>query len=62
MEYGFKYLGGDGLDLLGYTDSDLVGSVVYRKSTSRCFFNLGSLIITWFIKKNTFVALSSTKA
>jgi hypothetical protein len=27
-----------------------------RKSTSRCFFNLGSTMITWFSRKETFVA------
>jgi hypothetical protein len=34
MEYGLRYLGGDGVELQGYTDSDWEGSAVDRKSTS----------------------------
>jgi hypothetical protein len=62
MEYGLRYLGGDGVELQGYTDSDWAGSAVDRKSTSRCCFSLGSTVITWFSRKHTSVALSSTEA
>jgi hypothetical protein len=59
MEYGLRYLGGDGVELQGYTDSDWEGSAVDKKSTSGCCFNLGSTMITWFNRKKTSVALSS---
>jgi hypothetical protein len=62
MEYGLRYLGGDGVRLQGYTDSDWAGSEADRKSTSGCCFNLGSTVITWFSRKQTSVALSSTEA
>jgi hypothetical protein len=62
MEYGLRYLGGDGVRLQGYSDSDWAGSAVDRKSTSGCCFNLGSTMITWFNRKHTSVALSSTEA
>jgi hypothetical protein len=62
MEYGLRYLGGDGVELQGYTDSDWAGSAVDRKSTSGCCFSLGSTMITWFNRKQTSVALSSVEA
>jgi hypothetical protein len=63
MDYGLRYLGGDGVELQGYTKSDWAGSVVERKRTSKCCFRLGSTIgssisepkrkhlHTWDIKK-----------
>jgi len=51
MEYGLRYLGGDGVRLQGYSDSDCAGCVVDRKSTSGCYFSLASTVITWFNRK-----------
>jgi hypothetical protein len=42
MEYGLKYLGGDGVRLQRYIDLDWAGSEADRKSTLGCCFNLGS--------------------
>jgi hypothetical protein len=53
MEYGLRYIGGYGVDLQRYTDSDWVGSVIDRKNTLGCCFNLGSTVITWFNRKHT---------
>jgi hypothetical protein len=61
MEYGLRYLG-DEVKLQGYIDSDWASSVVDRKSTLGCFFSLGSMMISWFSRKQTSVALSSTEA
>jgi hypothetical protein len=47
--------------LQGYTDSDWVGSVVDRKSTFGCYFTLGSTMVSWCIKKQTYLALSTTE-
>jgi hypothetical protein len=59
VEYGSRYLGGDGVELQGYSDSDWEGSAVDRKSTLGCCINLGSTVITWFNRKQTSVALFS---
>ncbi|XP_059068493.1 uncharacterized mitochondrial protein AtMg00810-like [Cryptomeria japonica] len=59
--YGLKYKEVD-LNLYGYTNSDWAGSVVDRKSTSRCCFSLGSAMISWFSRKQSSVAQSSTEA
>jgi hypothetical protein len=54
MEYGLRYLGDGEVKLQGYTDSDWAGSATDRKSTSGCCFSLGSTMISWFNKKQTF--------
>jgi hypothetical protein len=60
--YGLRYLGGDGVRLQGYSNSDWAGSDTDRKSTSGCCFSLGSVVISWFNRKQTSVALSSVEA
>jgi hypothetical protein len=60
--YGLRYVSGGEVRLQGYTDSDWAGSAVDRKSTSGCCFSLGSTMISWFSRKQTFVALSTTEA
>ena len=62
VDYGLKYESNQKSNLEGYVDSDWVGSAIDRKSTSRCCFSLGSDMISWFNKKQTSVALSTTEA
>jgi hypothetical protein len=62
VEYGLRYLGGDEVELHGYIDSDWAGCVVDRKSTSRCCFNLGSIVIIWLNMKPIFIALILVEA
>ena len=62
IEYGIKYDADCEFRLQGYSDSDWVGSVTDRKSTSRCCFNLGSGMISWFNREQTIAALSTTEA
>ena len=50
------------MTLHGYTDVDWAGSVVDRKSTSGCCFNLGSASISWMSRKQKSVALSTAEA
>ena len=45
IDYGLRYAGDCNFGLVGYTDSDWVGSVIDRKSTSGCCFSLGSVVI-----------------
>jgi hypothetical protein len=60
--FGLRYVGGDGVRLHGYSDSDWAGSAVDRKSTSGGCFSLGSTVVSWFSRKQTSVALSSAEA
>ena len=60
--YGLRYLVDSDMHLVGYTDSDWAGSVEDRKSTSGCCFSLEYVVISWFSRKQTSVALSSGEA
>jgi hypothetical protein len=48
MDYGLDYLRGDGVQLVGYTNSNWAGCVSDKKSTSGCCFRLGSTVVSWF--------------
>ena len=48
--------------LYGYTNLDWVGSVADRKSTLGGCYCLGFAMISWFSKKQSNVALSTTEA
>jgi hypothetical protein len=58
MDYRFNYVRGDGVILTCYTDSYWAGCVVDRKTTSGCFFGLGSIIVSWFCQKKNSMALN----
>jgi hypothetical protein len=62
VRFGLRYVGGDGVRLHGYSDSDWAGSAVDKKSTSGGCFNLGSVVVSWSNRKQTSVALNSTEA
>jgi hypothetical protein len=62
VDYGLDYVRGDGVSLVGYTDSDWAGCAADRKSTSGCCFSLGSGLVSWFSRKQKSVALSSAEA
>ena len=47
VDYGLQYVVDYEFKLVGYTDLDWVGSVTDRKSTSKCCFSLGSVVIAW---------------
>jgi len=48
--------------LTSFTDSDWVGDIENRQSTSGYVFNLGSGVISWCSKKQEVVALSTSEA
>ena len=50
------------MQLVGYTDLDWEGSVQESEEYFHCCFSLGYVVISWFSRKQTLVALSSTKA
>lgn len=58
---GLKYENVE-IQLEGYSDSDWAGSTTDRKSTTGCCFSLGSAMISWFSRKQSAVAQSSTEA
>ena len=58
VDYGLKYEANQKINLEGYVDSDWVGSAIDRNSTSGCCFSMGSSVISWFSRKQSYVALS----
>ena len=50
ITYGLRYTVED-VRLLGYTNTDWVGSVVDSKRTFGCYFSLGSASISWMSRK-----------
>ena len=44
-----------------YVDLDWAGSAIDRKSTSGCYFSMGSGVISWFSRKQYCVALSTSE-
>ena len=62
VDYGLKYEANQKINLEGYVDSNWVGSAIDRKSTSGCCFTMGSGAISWFSRKQSFVALSTAKS
>jgi hypothetical protein len=59
--FGIWYPKGSTFDLIGYSDSDYAGCKVDRKSTSGMCQFLGRSLVSWSSKKQTSVALSTTK-
>ena len=49
--FGIRYSPNDKFELVGYMDSDWVGSMEDQKSTSVYVFSLGSRVVSWSSKK-----------
>ena len=62
LDYGLIYASNGEIRLQRFIDSDWEGSAGDRNITSRCCFSLGSGMISWFSRKQTSIALSTTKA
>eukprot|EP00253_Pinus_taeda_P011235 PITA_11235 len=60
-QYGLWYRRAEGVKLFGFTDADWVGSPSDQKSISSGIFNFGSAAISWYSKKQKYVALSSVE-
>ena len=60
--HGIFYKANSDLELIGFTDSDWAGDSTDRKSTSGYVFILIEGPISWSCKKQSAIALSSTKA
>ncbi|KAH9319931.1 hypothetical protein KI387_021700, partial [Taxus chinensis] len=62
IDLGLEYKKNDNFFLTGYSDSDHVGNMDDRKSTSGFIFFMGSGPISWGSKKQKFVSCSTTEA
>eukprot|EP00253_Pinus_taeda_P020694 PITA_20694 len=62
QNYGLWYPRDADLTLHAYTDADWVGSVDERKGTSGGAFFMGSRLVSWFSKKHSSIALSTSEA
>ncbi len=62
LQCGIIYEAKSQLQIHGYTDVDWAGNVSNRRWTSGFMFSFGSGVVSWNIKKQPTVALSSTKA
>jgi hypothetical protein len=58
--YGLRYDSSVDLRLQAYVDADWEGSTVDRKSTSGFCFTLGSTMVSWCRRKQSFVELITT--
>ena len=61
-DLGLWYPRQSSFHLVGYSDADFAGYKVDRKSTSGCCQFLGPSLISWYSKKQNFVALSTAEA
>ncbi|GJR77312.1 retrovirus-related pol polyprotein from transposon TNT 1-94 [Tanacetum coccineum] len=62
MHLGLWYLKGTDIETVVYADSDYAGDYVDRKSTSGICTFVGCCLTSWFSKKQTALAISTTKA
>ena len=59
VEYGLVYERSGSILLARFTDTNWEGCVEDWKSTSSCFFTIGSRVVSWFSRKQKSIALSS---
>ena len=63
IDYGLVYVNEkDSRFLYGFTDSDLAGDVIDRRSTGGMCFYLNKNLISWTSQKQKVMALSSCEA
>ena len=60
LNFGLLYIDKFDVQLPGFFDSDWIGNLDDRRSTTRYAFNIGSRVISWSSKKQPIVSLSST--
>ncbi|KAI4304965.1 hypothetical protein MLD38_040418 [Melastoma candidum] len=62
VNFGIWYSKRSDFILIGYSDADFAGCKIDRKSTSGTCQLIGNMLISWFSKKQTSVALSTAEA
>jgi hypothetical protein len=61
VEYGPGYLGNCEVKFQGYINLDWESNATNRNNILGCFFILGLMMIYWFTRKKTYVALRPTE-
>ena len=61
VDYGIKYDVNQKINLHGYVDLDWASSATEGNNTSGCCFSLGSGMISWFNRKQSYVASSTVE-
>ena len=61
VQYGLKYDTNQKINLEGYVDLYWECSSIDRKSTLRCYFSMRLGVISWFSRKESCMALSTTE-
>eukprot|EP00253_Pinus_taeda_P008557 PITA_08557 len=61
-QFGLWYIWSEGVKLQGFTNADWAGSRSNQKRTSGGIFNLRSVAVSWYSRKQRSVALSSAEA
>ena len=61
VDYGLKYEVNQKINLEGYVDSYWTHSSIDRKNALGCFFSMGLGVVSWFSKKESCMALSTTE-
>jgi len=61
-QYGLWYKRTEGVKLQAFTDANWAGSPSDQKSTSGGTFNLGSMEISWYNRKQMSFSLNSAEA
>ncbi|XP_043693081.1 secreted RxLR effector protein 161-like [Telopea speciosissima] len=62
IDIGLWYPMHNNFELLSFSDANFAGCHIDRKSTSGTCYFLGSCLVSWFSKKQNYVALSTTEA
>ena len=62
IDYALLYSSSIDFKLVGFSDSDFVGDIDDRKSTTSFVFFMGDCAITWSSKKQSIVTLSTCEA
>jgi hypothetical protein len=62
LEFGIWYSVSSSLDLVGFSDADVAGCVIDRKSTSGTYHFLGSSLVCWYAQKQSSIAQSTTES
>ena len=62
VDHGIKYEVNQKINLEVYVDLDWTGSSIDTKSTLGCYFSIRLGVISWFSRKQSYVALSIAKA
>ena len=61
VDYGLKYEVNQKINLDGYKDLCWEGGAIDRKITLRCYFSMGSSIISWFGRMESCMVLSTAE-